>query len=173
VDARKQRLFIALWPPAASRKALARLAEDAQAICGGRKIPEQKQHVTLAFLGDVEVAEVPDAKAALSAAGRVDFEFTLDALQYRRNGGMLWARPTQTPAELLALVERLRTALRARGLRAEERPFVTHITLLRDAVKPVQVMKPAPVSWRVREVVLVRSRLAAGGAEYQVVHRAP
>jgi RNA 2',3'-cyclic 3'-phosphodiesterase len=176
---RKQRLFIALWPSAQARRPLAKLTRQHYTDLGGRQINEQKQHVTLIFLGDVDAGRVAQVKAIMqrAAADTPAFELQLDVVEYRRNGGMLWARATQTPDRLAALVLALRAALRASGFAVEDRAFVPHLTLLRDARKPARksahIDAMALLRWQVHEISLVRSRLSSAGASYEVLNRAP
>lgn len=166
----QQRLFIALWPSAPVACDLGRLTSALHDECGGRKIIQQNQHITVIFLGSVAIGCSADVQAALRAAAGPAFELQLDVIEYRRRGGMLWARATQVPDELDTLVRALRTTLGELGFKMEDRPFVPHVTLLRDACKPAQP-HAIRASWRVQELTLVRSHLEHTGARYEVVQR--
>jgi RNA 2',3'-cyclic 3'-phosphodiesterase len=166
-------LFVALWPSAPVLQCLADLLPALQAECGGRTIIRQNQHITLVFLGDVSAARVAGVQRAMRSAASHCFALQLDALAYRKRGGLLWARTTQMPDVLDALVRRLRTTLRDLGVSMDDRAFVPHLTLLRDARKPARVQVLAPVRWTVDEMTLVRSHLQPGGSRYEIVYRVP
>jgi 2'-5' RNA ligase len=168
------RLFVALWPSAPVAQRLAQLTSVLHDECGGRKIIQQNQHITTVFLGGVTADRVADVQGAMRAAAGQAFELQLDAVAYRRRGGMLWARAAQMPDELDTLVRKLRAALGERGFSIEDRAFVPHVTLLRDARKPVlSLSHTLQARWHVNELTLVRSHLENGGARYEVVHRVP
>jgi RNA 2',3'-cyclic 3'-phosphodiesterase len=168
----RHRLFIALWPTAAVAQHLARLTSALQAEYGGRKIIQKNQHITVVFLGGITIDRIADVQGAMRAAAGQAFELQLDAVEYRRRGGMLWARATQVPDALDTLVRRLRASLRDLGFAIEVRAFVPHVTLLRDARKPAQ-LGTLQARWRVNELTLVRSHLDNSGTRYEVVFRVP
>jgi 2'-5' RNA ligase len=168
----QQRLFIALWPSAPVAQRLAQLTSALHEDCGGRKIIQQNQHITVVFLGGVAIGRSAEVQDAMRAAAGLAFELQLDAVAYRRRGGMLWARATQVPDALDTIVRQLRATLDQRGFSIEDRAFVPHVTLLRDARKPAQ-LHTLQARWRVNELTMVRSHLDSGGARYEIVHRVP
>jgi 2'-5' RNA ligase len=77
---RPLRLFFALWPDDRVRAALAVLAAELAASCGGRATAPDNLHATLAFLGNVPAARLPEfERMAASLHGR-RFELRLDAM---------------------------------------------------------------------------------------------
>lgn len=170
---RKQRLFVALWPSAQARGELAKLARRFHAQWGGRKVDERNLHITLAFLGDIEAERISEVCNAMENVARVAFDVELDAVEYRRDNRIVWARATKIPEPLAALVRHLREALRERDFVVEARKFVPHLTLLRDAHKPGHCDPPAPIHWRVNEMSLTRSELLPHGPRYAVIGRVP
>jgi RNA 2',3'-cyclic 3'-phosphodiesterase len=168
----QHRLFVALWPSAPVARQLAQTTTALHAECGGRKIFEQNQHVTVVFLGEIKIDQRADVERAMRMACGARFELLLDAIDYRKRGGMLWARATQVPDALAALVSGLRTALRELGFAVEDRAFVPHVTLLRDARKPARATA-IQANWCVEELTLVRSHLDGKGARYEIVYRVP
>lgn len=165
------RLFIALWPSAAAARQLATLTDKLHAECGGRKVPRENQHMTLAFLGSVAPGRVAEVEAAMHSAAGSSFEPQLDAVEYRKRGGLWWMRATQLDPGLERLVQCLRELLQTCGLRTEHRRFVPHVTLLRDARPCANGQPSMQVDWRARELTLVCSRLDRQGAHYDVIHR--
>ena len=163
---------MALWSTAEVARQLVRITAALHAEYGGRKIAPQNQHITVVFLGEVGVDRVAEVQRAMQAAAGTPFELTLDKVEYRKRGGMLWARAMQVPDALSLLVNRLRTALIELGFTVEDRAFVPHVTLLRDARKPLQ-SAALNARWRVEELTLVRSHLDRHGARYEVICRVP
>lgn len=143
------RRFVAVWPPAPVVEALAPLA----------RVPAEKLHVTLRFLGaaafDVEAwrgVTLPSATATL-AATTATF------------GGRVLQVPVGGLEALAAAVDP-----------HPERPFVGHLTLARsrrgeDLRLHVGLAVPpgARVPWPVVEVTLV----ASAGGRYEVLERFP
>jgi len=167
----QHRLFIALWPSAAAARQLANLTDALHAECGGRKIPRANQHVTVAFLGNVAAEGMVDVQQAMHQSVTHSFELQLDAVEYRKRGGMLWARASRVPEALDALVQQLRVRLGDAGFSVEDRAFVPHVTLLRDAQKPAHLNIPLHLNWQAHELTLVRSHLDRHAARYDVVYR--
>lgn len=134
-------------------------------------MPADKVHVTLFFLGNVERESI----AALEAvAGRLEvpaFELTLDRVDYWRHNRIVWAGTTATPAPLADLASGLSAALAPLGFTAEDRPYVPHVTLVRNAKRGPKGVVFAPVRWRIRDWVLVESVPGAGRSSYRVISR--
>jgi 2'-5' RNA ligase len=158
-----------LWPAAGTADALHAVAHDAHRSCGGRLTRRETLHLTLAFLGDIPAARLPDAEAAAVSVGGAPFELLLDRLGCWKH--ILWAGGDSPP--LAALAEGLAARLRRAGFRLEERPFAAHVTLLRDARCPAVPAMAETIVWRVTEFVLAESRSDAAGARYEIIGRWP
>jgi 2'-5' RNA ligase len=165
------RLFFAIWPDAAAVKALHDTARAARRSCGGRLMRQDALHLTLAFLGEIPAARWIDATAVAAEIVVAPFTLTLDRLNYWKHNRILWAGGESEP--LAALASSLQTGLRAAGFQLETRPFVAHMTLLRDARCPAPPSLDAPIAWPVTEFTLVESSLSAAGARYEIVGRWP
>ncbi|PZN27436.1 MAG: RNA 2',3'-cyclic phosphodiesterase [Proteobacteria bacterium] len=170
---RTRRLFFALWPAPALRRAI---EHDTRALArrsGGRIVPARNFHVTLAFLGSVAESRLADLVRAGGAARAPRFELSLDRVQTLPRANVLCLAPSVTPIELRRLVDALRVALEAEGFELERRPFRPHLTLVRRLNRPMPTLPLPPVVWPVEEFVLVESRTAAAGSEYEVLARWP
>ncbi len=167
------RLFFAVWPAAAVAAELARWALAAQRVAGGRPVPAERVHLTLAFLG-VQGPERMDAAVAAARGVRgAAHEIEFAQACYRARQRIVWAEPAETPAALSALAGALARALRAAGFELETRPFAAHVTLLRDA-RGARALPPLPPrAWQVGEFTLVRSTNSERGLAYEVLERFP
>jgi 2'-5' RNA ligase len=166
------RLFFALWPDAIVRAELGRWSADLHRACGGRRAREEQLHLTLAFLGDVPLARLPDLCALAALLAAPAFTLRFEAPGYWPRKRLVWAAPAEMPDALGALAGGLASALRAAGLRAEDRPYFPHVTLLRDA-SCRNLPKSAGFDWPVRDFVLVESTLVSTGSSYRVIGRWP
>jgi 2'-5' RNA ligase len=164
------RLFFAIWPPAETAHALAKWARDAQHNTGGKTTPEEKIHLTLAFLGDVESERA--LRAAKKVQGTAHF-LPIEQARYWRENHIVWAGPRETPPPLLDLFKRLEFELYREDFILERRPFAAHITLIRKA-RATKSLPPLPaLDWSINEFVLVRSSLSSAGSTYDVLEQFP
>ncbi len=163
------RLFFALWPDDDARKLLSTLAHRAQLECGGRATPENKVHLTLFFLGAVEAARAITIRSAAERVNGSPFDLTLDKIGHWRHNRIVWAGATQVPAALVTLVADLTRELAAEGLKGEDRPYVPHLTLVRNAERKPAPTPIEPHAWHVQSFALVQSIPTAGGVRYEVL----
>lgn len=159
------RLFVAVWPPAPALAALAAL--DRPADLPLRWTTSEQWHVTLAFLGDVEAADVPAIEAALRVSSTTPATAVLGPATVRLGRETLVA-PVGGLDQLAGAVAE---ATAPWGHPPEDRDFFGHVTLARARRRvPIPAaLAGAPVSatWSVTEVSLVQSHLGAGGARYE------
>jgi len=167
------RLFFAAWPSPAVQESLGKLAQGLKRECGGRAIPAHNIHLTLAFLGDVARDRLARLEEIAAAVSGQRFELDVARVEYWRHNRIVWAGVDQCPGELQALAAGLEQALAPEGFRFDRRPYVPHITLLRDARRaPAMAAIPA-VSWRVHDFALVESVPRERGRVYGVLRRWP
>ncbi len=172
------RLFFALWPPEAVRAAGAEAARDLKLRMqpGGYLSAAERYHLTLLFLGDTVAPTAEAAAIAAAAAVRsAPFELTLDHAGSFRNNRQIpwWLGAREVPPELGQLYERLREALMRSGAPPERLKFSPHLTVLRDAQLPLPMTAIRPISWKVEEFVLIRSRLDLRPLRYELLGRWP
>jgi 2'-5' RNA ligase len=161
------RIFFAIWPPAATARALAQWAREAQRLTGGTLTAQDKIHLTLAFLGEA------DQDRAIRAARKVDgtpHDLPIEDARYWRDNHIVWAGPRDTPPPLAELFQRLELALFKEDFSLERRPFTAHVTLIRKARAARLPPLPA-IDWPVREFLLVRSQLSSAGSTYEPLER--
>jgi len=156
------RLFFAIWPDAGAAHSLRALALELAARAGGRAMPPEKIHLTLAFLGEVGADR---ADALVDAAGEVreaPFAMAFDRVGSFRRARVAWVGTAEPPAPLLRLQAALDKALRARGFALEERAFTPHVTLVRRVERNVSRERIEAIAWRAQEMALVRSDPGSG-----------
>ena len=167
------RLFFAAWPAPAIQDALGKIALDLKPGCGGRAIPARNIHLTLVFLGDVARVRLPRLESLAAAVSAPRFELSVDRVQYWRHNRIVWAGAESCPAAALALVAQLEGAFTAEGLRVDGRPYVPHVTLLRDARHAPAVATVPVTSWPVARFALVESVPRDRGRAYEVLREWP
>lgn len=168
-----QRMFFALWPSVVVAADLAKAGRGLHEACGGRRTRAETIHLTLVFLGEVELERIDDL---LTLAGQVrahSFSLNLTRLGWWPHNRIVWAAPNKTPAELAHLTDDLQHILESAGVHFDAKPFVPHITLLRKGSCKDQSLPDVHVEWRAEDFVLVRSVPSEGGATYEVVGRWP
>jgi 2'-5' RNA ligase len=167
------RVFFALWPEADVAQALAAAAREAQAECGGRATAPEKIHLTLFFVGDVERERVVSLQA-LACSLRTDaFSLDVNAIDYWRHNRIVWGGPRHWPHALAMLVAELQEHLSAEGIKSDERPYVPHVTLVRNARRAPKRRTLGPLAWHADDFVLVESVPAGSGVRYDVIGRWP
>jgi len=158
------RLFVALWPTAATRTAVVAAQDALRWPAGARRVSGPDLHLTLAFIGAVPQEQLAEVTQA-AVIGSASIELVLDQLEVWR-GATVVLRPSAVPAALADLQGRLVRSLQAGGVPFDARPFAPHVTLARKAKGIAQAAVP-PVRWRSAGHVLA---LSAGG-RYSVIER--
>lgn len=154
------RLFFAVLPDADTAEDIADRARRLRMSHGltGKPLQKEHFHVTLFHAGDgfgfpselVEVLAERAAKVVMPA-----FRVAFDRAMSFRNGALVLSGDDSTIG-LEVLQQRLSDVLDGRPRPA--RSFTPHLTLLRDSQR-VAAHPIEPISWTVREVVLVHSLL--------------
>lgn len=177
------RAFIAISLPGETQ---AELGKAAAALAG--QLPERSVrwvrseliHLTLRFLGDTAVAELPDIMAELDriTANHKPFTLFLDELgcfPNRKRPRVIWAGLQGEIAAVKALKREIDAALEPLGWKREKRPFQAHLTIGR--VKNSR--KLAGIEWGaemeklavpVTAVHLIESQLRPSGPVYTIRH---
>lgn len=144
------RLFLALWPDAATCRALQAWQDACRPWpAGARPTPAAHLHLTLHFIGAVPRARLPELATGLACPFT---PFLLRLARFERwHGGIAALLPDDTPPALASLHADLAQALRTLALPVDARPFRPHVTLARHAggAAPAEEGLPAPVQWQV------------------------
>lgn len=166
-----QRVFFALWPDENVRASLALAARRMHRVLHGRRTRDASIHLTLVFVGDVDIESFDRLRALPAEVLTTGFRLTLDRWDCWPRGGIGWAGPSRIPVPLRQLAENLEAWLRGSGFEAGRSKFTPHVTLLRDAQYAAMPEPLTPIEWQVEEFVLVRSELLPKGAHHDIVAR--
>jgi len=168
------RLFFALWPEAATQQSWLEQLAPYLAPLGGRRLPAQNLHLTLAFLGEVRGDRMNELLRLGDDLGRDRLALRFDRIECWKKAGLACLRPAATPPALARLAGQLATGLRMAGFAVEARSFKPHVTLARHVAVPAPSLPVWPVlEWRAPVLALVRSRLEADGSDYALLQEWP
>jgi 2'-5' RNA ligase len=159
-----QRVFVALWPPPETRERLESLSGRLHALAPrARRLRGERLHLTLAFIGALETPRVVELARRLSSLGTREFDWTLDHTGYFARARVVWAGGPALP-QLEALAAEVRALLDALAIAYDRKPFVPHVTLLRDVIAwpPGAAPLSQPIAWRCDRPMLVRSEPGGG-----------
>ena len=183
----RMRLFAAVVPPPAAIRELAAAVAPLHALPQAgplRWTGEPTWHLTLAFLGQVDPADLAELGAGLArAAATVDRAPELRLAGCGRFGERaLWADVEGDVRPLGRLADEVSAAARATGIAVDERPFRAHLTLARSGGRtgpPPAGVSLAPLVaaladfkgavWPAGTLRLMRSHLGVGAAHYETV----
>jgi 2'-5' RNA ligase len=166
------RAFVAVWPPAPVLGALRGLVGPPHPDV--RWTPETGWHVTLAFLGDVDVCRIPEFTRALVATGSRCGPVTavLGPATERAGPGLLWL----PVGGLDPLAGAVRANLGPLAHHGGDQAFRGHLTVARSRgrrrLPPDLAGVPLSANWEVGRISLVASHPGPGGSRYEIVGRA-
>lgn len=173
------RLFTAIEIPADVAQTLTFLRGG---LPGARWIDAENYHLTLRFIGDIDVTVAQDVASMLDRVNRSAFELRLEGLSSfggkKPRAIVANVAPSPSLLELQAELERLMQRV---GLEPEGRKYTPHVTLARlrdssswqvaDYLSERGYFRSAP--FRVERFVLYSSRASVGGGPYVVEEAYP
>lgn len=174
----RARLFFALWPNDAEAVETADVAKDWLAGLEVRRVPQERLHMTLLFLGSVEQRLTGGLIAAaqneaVKSNELESFDLKFDKVGCWRRPQVAWLAPSSPPLALMRLAEGLRSAILDTGLALESGVFRPHITLARKVNKAPESAPIAPLHWHINGFGLYQSVTHARGPEYTLVEHFP
>lgn len=187
------RTFVALPLSTALHAQLEQTQQALQRACPAgavRWVRAEGIHLTLFFLGDVLISQIPAIEGVLATVARMANPVTftvggVGAFPNLHRPGVIWVGVQESAGRLATLHKAVNIALADLGFQPEERSFKPHLTLGR-----VNRNAGSEVSRRVgeavghfslgqlgeetgRELILFRSELKSAGAEYTALRRFP
>lgn len=139
----------------------------------GQRTRDDSIHLTLAFVGAVDVENLPRLLAPPADVFSSAFLLTLDDWGCWARNGIGWAAPSHIPQPLRDLAANLEGWLRGAGFELEHRSFTPHVTLVRKAQCAPLPDSMRPVEWQVEEFALIHSQPTTGGARYEALRAWP
>jgi len=168
------RLFLALWPDDALRRALLGWRDAWHWPASTVLVPPEHFHLTLHFLGNVPISRLPELTELAPGLGVPCKPFPLSL-----GHAGLWPHgiavlqpdePDAVPPPLTQLHDALQLALTRLALPTENRAYRPHITLARHAQAAVPPTQGPVLRWPVDGYALVRSWPGKTGG-YSVIRR--
>jgi 2'-5' RNA ligase len=167
------RCFVALWPNESARRALDVIASaQLQRWPQARQMRAEDLHLTLAFIGALPADTVRALQPRIDALPIVPFDWRLDRLGSFGAARVLWIGGAPNAA-LSALAAEARSCLDANAIAYDHKPFVPHVTLLRNLPRDastdaaINATEVAPIRWPVVGPRLVVSTTSPAGVRYR------
>jgi RNA 2',3'-cyclic 3'-phosphodiesterase len=181
MTAQTVRAFIAIPLPTAVKDTLSRLSGQLarQTPPGAvRWVKPEAMHLTLRFLGDTAVTQLPAITASLNTIAAQCAPFTLTTTElgcfpHAKRPRVIWVGVQTDGDALTQLKQALDQQLAPLGWPPEGKPFRPHLTLGRVKEDRAQIILPwgqlpERKSWAVTAVELIQSELRPGGSKYTV-----
>jgi 2'-5' RNA ligase len=133
------RLFVSVELPADVKATLARVAGD---VPGARWLEPDELHLTVRFIGEVDGVVFDDVLGALDEVRLAPFALGLRGVGHfppRGEPRILWAGVERSP-ELMALHNKVESALIRAGVEPERRKFSPHVTIARLRGTPTRAV---------------------------------
>lgn len=153
------RLFLALWPEPAIRGDFIAWRDRWQWPRTATPVHDDKLHLTLHFIGNVERTRLSSLRGELRDTLRVpmapvELDFGVPELWHHSLAVLV---PLAAPPALLALQAALGERLAAAGLVLEDRPYRPHVTMARRANGVALPVGGPPIHWRATGYALMES----------------
>ena len=168
------RLFLGLRLP---ESALDAIEAWQRAFRDVRVVPREHLHVTLAFLGHRPAGELGAIVEALRESAAPPRDLRLAPSRYRETRSVAMLVLDDLGGGCTALAEDVQARLEALGVyRREGRPWLPHVTVARFRERPRLRLEPPTLRTGVlipSDAAAFLSRLAPGGARYEVLESIP
>jgi RNA 2',3'-cyclic 3'-phosphodiesterase len=178
----KKRLFIAIDIPGDIKKKIWSFSND---VLGSEKyirlVPASNIHVTLKFLGNIDIKRDEEIKEAIEAAAgrfkKFDYEISgkINAFPEPENSRVLFLEINMGSDMISKIYYKLEDNLSSIGLDKERRKFSPHITIARVKSKKNlrQLINESgdflPEMLECSELTLFESKLSPSGARYIII----
>jgi 2'-5' RNA ligase len=115
----------------------------------GRAVERSEWHVTLAYIGDLDVRFIPDLMQSAQAITFDPFRLRLDKLEFWPRPKIAAMVPPRVPPDLEHLVSQLHGLMADVGVDPPERVYRPHVTVVRNA-RPFETQRlpqSAEIEW--------------------------
>jgi 2'-5' RNA ligase len=168
-----RRVFFAYWPDAKARQAVIEATRAAVASIDGQPVSASNLHVTLAFLGRVPSARIPEIVRIGARGDYPQAMLSFDRLQYWPQPKIVAALAETIPAAGQQLVDTLWECLLPLGIEREERPWRPHFTVVRRVRRPPPKLTIPVIHWNCDRLALVESVSGPDGLHYTALAEWP
>ena len=159
------RLFFGMMPDTATRERLSAAAQHLPLLGDVCFVPSVNYHTTLAFIGDVPVAQLPLVREIGRERKITNFSIVFDAYEYWPKPAVVVAAARRIPSALEQLWRELHDELGRRQWALDPKRLRPHVTLARKVSQAPVLQDFSVVEWAATEFSLLRSetaRLRAG-----------
>lgn len=182
VERRRMRLFIGIVPDESTRMACTAIAERLHTNgVYARYVDAKNYHLTLAFLGNVDMDRIEEITAAIDAIAlrHALFDLSFDrigAFPNERRPRVVFVGSRGSSPQYRALAEDVRAACEELRFTLEHEDAVPHITVARVAKsdhRPLPMLDIEKFTARITALTLFESTPTEGATRYSVLHRSP
>ena len=160
------RYFFGLWPDAMVRKAL--IKQRTQLNCTGRLTADANLHLTLLFLGQLNINQLARVIEAAETVNGPSFDLCIDQTGFFKHNRIFWLGPETIPEPLLQLYQNLLDVAQQCHIAIKPQAYKPHITLSKKG-RYEKVRKIPPLLWSIQEFVLLKSIDTRSGVHYEKV----
>ena len=135
----------------------------------GRFTSPENLHLTLAFLGEVDEAGIPEIKAVMDSLTVQEMRLIFSHIGYFKRDSELWWIGAEADAELMELQKDLIRGLKSSGFAPDDKRFRPHITLAREmhiGAADSKALLPKPFAAHVNSIHLMHSHHQNGKLIY-------
>ncbi len=172
------RLFTAIDIPFEQKKMICDVSGAIHnTLSQGRMVSSENYHITLEFLGDVTAESIKMIEKILSdTAGKLSrFDLSLDGSGKFRsaNGDIVYLKVVDREDKLAPIVYEQRKILLQNGFKTDNRKYVPHVTLYRDAAGFVpETFSFGRIDFSVCGLSLFESCFTGNGGIYRELYKA-
>lgn len=160
------RFFFALWPDNLTRENIINCRS--QFTLSGHISEPSKLHITLLFLGKLNVNQQQNIIRQTEEIICPGFKLCLNHTGYFKKSKAVWLGLKSIPNALLELHEQLLYIAEKCHISTQQQAYKPHVTLARKSVS-IGAQQILPITWQIRNFVLVESIDTNKGAKYQVI----
>ncbi len=179
------RLFVSLSVGEKARTQIATLQNDINVLNPTQNIRWQEQphiHITIQFLGNVNVSAIRLIRCKLDKLAKSFLEFPLDLgelkhFQQRGSADIMWLELRESHNTLIDLMQQSKFMIHGFGDHLPDKNPIPHITIGRRKTSELPLnLPPFPLPsslWIARTLNLNRSIIRAGKLDHLIIHQAP
>lgn len=167
-----KRIFFACWPTPTIKEAIYNHSETIL-IPNGRRIQADNLHLTLAFVGNIDAAQLDDYMNAARSLPAACFTLNMQGYGHFQWPKVFYLRVETLPNALTDLVQNLNARLEPLGFQPEQRAYKPHVSLFRKVNTQPKVASAFTVEWYIDRFYLAESIYGPGHAIYQRLEEYP